>query len=502
MGMVWLAEDEQLRERVALKFLVPKIALSGLALDDLKRETARARKLTHPNIVRIHDFFQGEHEAFISMEFVDGVHLGALRLDQLNEVFAWKDLEPLVMQACDALDYAHREGIIHRDIKPANLMVDRKGRLKLTDFGLAARVSVPGNLPERNAGSGTIVYMSPDQLDGRAPSPCDDIYALGATFYELLTGVPPFSEGDIVHQIHNCSPRPLKERLAERGIENDIPATVNFLVMSCLEKEVAERPPSAQAISQALSVKRPVPVALAAPVDKKAASGSASARETALPILPPVENWPSSETQPVQQRSRSLIGAAVVGGFILLAAGAGWWGLSKQHSNGTASTPLNTNAIADSETNSLNVETAADDAPDKSTGQPRPAEVRYETSDLMISGRGFSVQDFNEGTRAYSNRDYVWSHVPLKYRGWMFTQIKINRPARVHVHAKNSTTLFVAAAANTTGVVLPGWEPDRTTFSNDKSQLKMFVFRKHLEAGKGMDIPRNGKTTIILLFPK
>src|SRR5215204_6128157 len=131
MGVVWLARDEQLHEDVALKFLPPEIRHDAVALDDLRRETSRSRKLTHPHIIRIHDLYKVEQEAFISMEYVAGPNLSELRVEKPDRVLNWKFLEPLVMQLCDALAYAHKENIVHRDLKPANMMLDIRGRLKL-----------------------------------------------------------------------------------------------------------------------------------------------------------------------------------------------------------------------------------------------------------------------------------------------------------------------------------------------------------------------------------
>src|SRR5215218_6776190 len=101
MGVVWLARDEQLHEDVALKFLPPEIRHDAVALDDLRRETARSRRLTHPNIIRIHDFYKAEHEAFISMEFVDGPNLADLHVAQKDRVFTWDYLVPIVQQLCE-----------------------------------------------------------------------------------------------------------------------------------------------------------------------------------------------------------------------------------------------------------------------------------------------------------------------------------------------------------------------------------------------------------------
>lgn len=128
MGVVWLANDEQLNEPVALKFVPPEIRQDKDALKDLRRETQKSRKLSHPNIIRIHDLNQSEDsEPFISMEFVAGETMSSLRGKQPNGLFTWAALRPLAAQLCAALDYAHSQGIVHRDLKPANLMVTESG---------------------------------------------------------------------------------------------------------------------------------------------------------------------------------------------------------------------------------------------------------------------------------------------------------------------------------------------------------------------------------------
>ena len=257
MGLVWLAQDESLREQVALKFLPPEIRFDAVALDDLRRETARARRLTHPNIIRIHDLYKDERDAFISMEFVDGANLSDLRLEQPDRVFGWDFLQPLVRQLCEALDYAHSEKVIHRDLKPGNLMLDFRGRLKLADFGIAAQVSDSvSRISLRHAQSGTVTFMSPQQMDGKLPQVSDDIYALGATLYELLTSKPPFFTGDIAHQVRNFLPQPLEERLQELGIRNDVPRPVAALIMARLGKSPEQRPSGARAVAEWIGINR------------------------------------------------------------------------------------------------------------------------------------------------------------------------------------------------------------------------------------------------------
>lgn len=244
MGVVWLAQDERLDELVALKFVPSQLRFDATAIASLRRETLRSRKLSHPNIIRVHDLHEPEGEdAFIAMEFVDGQTLSALRLRQPNGFFSWEQLSPLVKQLCDALDYAHGEKIVHRDLKPSNLMLDANGRLKLADFGIATVISDSLTRVTGTSG-GTPVYMSPQQMNGQPPQPTDDIYSLGATLYELLTGTPPFHSGQIVHKVLHNHPTSLGERLAENGLQNDVPAEVEAMIMTCLAKEREQRPQS------------------------------------------------------------------------------------------------------------------------------------------------------------------------------------------------------------------------------------------------------------------
>ena len=252
MGQVWLARDQRLGELVAVKFLPSELRADPSALDELRRETARSRMLTHPNIVRVHELQEDASGlVFITMEYVDGSTLAALRLSQPNRVLKWEFLSPLVQQLCAALDYAHGEDVIHRDLKPANLLVDREERLKLADFGIA--VSTRDD-PRIHSTSGTLPYMSPQQLQGQPPRPTDDIYALGATLYELLTSRPPFDTGDVVRQVLSETPEALDQRLAALGITNAIPPEVATTIMACLSKDPALRPQNSIAIAEDLGL--------------------------------------------------------------------------------------------------------------------------------------------------------------------------------------------------------------------------------------------------------
>jgi len=222
MGIVWLARDEELEREVALKFLPDLMLQDRAALDDLKRETRRSLELTHPHIIRIHDFVHDERSGCISMEYVDGETLATLRCRKEQKVFGPQELTSWMAQLCDALDYAHnRAGIIHRDLKPANLMVNQRGDLKVADFGIARTLADSLKLLtlEQQGRSGTLCYMSPQQLEGERGTHLDDIYSLGATIYDLLTSKPPFYSGNIDQQIHERVAPSMTERRKDLNIE-------------------------------------------------------------------------------------------------------------------------------------------------------------------------------------------------------------------------------------------------------------------------------------------
>lgn len=255
MGVVWLARDLKLERFVAIKFLPEAIANDDLALLDLKKETRRSLELTHPNIVRVHDWLEEDGLAGIAMEYIDGPSLSRIRIGRPSPAFQVDEVRPWLAAACAALEYAHGTArIVHRDIKPSNLMLTSSGVLKLCDFGIAR--SLGESLSRLTSGgrigitSGSPPYMSPQHLLGMPPSVSDDIYSLGATFYELLTGKPPFYSGSIERQIESVVPPPMNERLRELQGEDvpAIPARWEALIAACLDKDPAKRPASAAAM--------------------------------------------------------------------------------------------------------------------------------------------------------------------------------------------------------------------------------------------------------------
>jgi serine/threonine protein kinase/Tfp pilus assembly protein PilF len=257
MGIVWLARDEELERNVALKFLPDLMIQDRSVFDQLKRETKRCLELTHPHIVRIHDFVHDERSGCISMEYIDGETLSTLRAEKEQKVFEPDEIATWTSHLCDALDYAHNHAkVIHRDLKPGNLMVDQRSDLKVSDFGIARSLGDSvSRLTMEQGQSGTLVYMSPQQLSGDRGTHLDDIYSLGASIYELLTSKPPFYSGNIDRQIRERVAPLMTERRKELDIEPAlVPQFWEDAVAACLAKDPSRRPQSAAEFAQRLQL--------------------------------------------------------------------------------------------------------------------------------------------------------------------------------------------------------------------------------------------------------
>ncbi len=228
MGVVYKARDTRLEREVAIKVLRTTRQEEILRLE---REAKAAATLNHAGIVTIYDFEQGFGGYFIVMEFADGEPLD--RLLRTNSRLIQEKLGEIMIQAADAVAYAHSRNVIHRDLKPGNLLLTRDGRVKILDFGIAARLD--RQLSPSDQVCGTPYYMAPEQIRGEPPSPASDIYSLGATFFHLATGRPPFVRGNIIQSHLSESPpdpRTLNPTLAP-GLAR--------VILRCLAKSPEDR---------------------------------------------------------------------------------------------------------------------------------------------------------------------------------------------------------------------------------------------------------------------
>jgi serine/threonine protein kinase len=255
MGVVWLVHDRGLGIDAAFKFLPDVLRQDRSSLDELRDEARRNLRLTNESIVRIYDFVEDATFAGITMEYVDGETLASRKADAPNRILEVEQLWPLVRQLCKALHYAHTQPrVVHRDLKPANLMVTREGRLKITDFGIARSISDSvTRVSNAQPSSGTLVYMSPQQLMGESPKPSDDIYSIGATIYDLISGKPPFHTGSVAAQLLQSIPPPMAERRAQLERQGgEIPEAWEETVAACLSKNAEQRPETALEIIRLL----------------------------------------------------------------------------------------------------------------------------------------------------------------------------------------------------------------------------------------------------------
>jgi len=252
MGVVVLAYDTALDVNVAVKMVPDLLVKDTEAVADLRKEVRRGMALMNPGIVRTHNFEKDEGGAGIVMEYIEGDTLTELKVQQHSGCFNPEQILPWIEQLCAVLDYAHRDArLVHRDLKPRNIMITKAGRLKVADFGISALMSDSmSRYSMEGVVSGTLSYMSPQQAQGQKPTPLDDIHAVGATIYELLTGKPPFFRGNAVviqSQVIGMVPPSMVERREELDIVDKppIPAHWEATVAACLAKEAEDRPQSA-----------------------------------------------------------------------------------------------------------------------------------------------------------------------------------------------------------------------------------------------------------------
>jgi len=256
MGEVYRATDLRLGQPVALKFLPEETASDPKTLGRFHTEVRIARQVAHPNVCRVYDIGEVEGLPYISMEYVDGEDLHSL-LRRIGRLPSDKALD-IARRLCAGLAAAHDKGVLHRDLKPANIMIDGRGHVLITDFGLAG---IMGQIEGGEARNGTPGYMAPEQLSGTEVSAQSDIYALGVVLYEMFTGKRPF----------NASTRAELLKLAEEGmpptphsIVKDIDPAVESVILRCLSPDPRNRPSSALAVSRSLPGGDPLAAALAA----------------------------------------------------------------------------------------------------------------------------------------------------------------------------------------------------------------------------------------------
>jgi len=229
MGEVYLAQDTKLNRRVALKFLPAQLASDEEFKERFKREAQAAAALNHPNIITIHEVAEYENRPYIAMEYVEG--------ESLKKLITKKDLSinkviNMAMQICEGLSKAHQSGIVHRDVKPQNILIDKDGRVRILDFGLA-KLKKDAMLTQPGSTVGTVAYMSPEQAQGMEVDQRSDIFSFGVVLYEMITSQLPFKgehDAAMIYSIIHETPEPLARYKA------NVPDELQRMVEKAMEK--------------------------------------------------------------------------------------------------------------------------------------------------------------------------------------------------------------------------------------------------------------------------
>ena len=244
MGEVYRADDLKLGQPVALKFLPQGLERDQSSFKRFLNEVKLARQVSHPNVCRVYDVSEVDKQDFLSMEYVDGEDLASL-LRRIGRLPRDKAVQ-IARQLCAGLAAAHAQGILHRDLKPANVMLDGRGRVRITDFGLAGLLKDSDGAELR---VGTPGYMAPEQISGSGTSVRSDLYSLGLVLYELFTGRRAFdadTPAELARQQQEWFPT------SPSALVQNLDPAVERIILRCLEQDVRHRPASAHAVAAAL----------------------------------------------------------------------------------------------------------------------------------------------------------------------------------------------------------------------------------------------------------
>jgi beta-lactam-binding protein with PASTA domain/predicted Ser/Thr protein kinase len=311
MGEVYRAHDAVLGREVAVKVLHPQLAGDRGFVDRFRREARAAAILNHPNIVGVYDWGSTDGTYFMVMEFVQGTNLRAL-LNQYERLEPAQVIE-IALPVLAALEQAHGHGIVHRDIKPENILIARDGVVKVADFGLARAYADSYVSQAEGTVTGTVQYLSPEQIHGEPADPRTDLYALGVVMFELLTGSPPFAgETSLAIAYQHLSGRVPAPSTVVPGI----PRALDVAVTGATDRDRNRRPPSARSMAQELRRADVPPAPAVAELAGQLPAAEPVPDERATTVTIPRAKSPRA------RRARRFRFAIVLLGTILLLAGA------------------------------------------------------------------------------------------------------------------------------------------------------------------------------------
>lgn len=343
MSSVYAGNDPNLRRKVAIKVIHPHLSEDPQFISRFEEEAAAVAQLKHPNIIQVFDFNHDDETYYMVLEYVPGVtlqeHLEKIVGD--GGTMGTAEAREIVAKVCDALEYAHQRGMIHRDIKPANIMITDAGQVILMDFGVAKMI---GGKQHTATGAvvGTALYVSPEQVRGKEPDHRVDLYALGVTMFEMLSGKPPFEADSAMTTMMMHVNEPVPDI---RELNPDVPDSLKDVIEKALAKERDDRYKSAADMAKALRsanleavadqgkttvepMLAPVPggdirgTVIEQPVVKE--QGPATVRDVSPPPVPPAgppAKQPATGGRPGGLIAGGVAGIAVIGCLVLAVAG-------------------------------------------------------------------------------------------------------------------------------------------------------------------------------------
>lgn len=322
MGRVYLATDELLGRTVAIKNLNAALPGQPQFLERFKNEAKTLARLSHPNIAMLYNYLHHNNDYYIVMEYVEGKNLDQLLRD--HKTLPYHFVVPLITQTLSGLAHAHKKNILHRDIKPTNIMLSDEDMVKLMDFGIA-KVSDSAKLTQASRVIGTIEFLAPELIEGKEPSIASDIYAIGVTMYELLTGKLPFTgKSDYMLMQDIVKEKPINLQ----RLNTSIPKKLSEIVLKALEKNPEKRFRSATELSAALGNAFPeledasfsliqkaealptkVLPAMPVPIDQ---SGPATSLHQPLAATELAEKKPLAKNLDLKKHSKKIVAAAMI----------------------------------------------------------------------------------------------------------------------------------------------------------------------------------------------
>ena len=285
MGEVYRAHDRALDRMVAMKFLLRSLASDEDFVRRFRREARAAARLNHPNIVQIHAVDVEARPPYMVQEFVEGVSLE--QMIRKSQPIPWQQALTICGQVASALSCSHDQGIIHRDIKPGNILIERSGRARVTDFGIAKVMGNNTNITKQQTTIGSPTYMSPEQCGVGKVVPASDLFSLGITTFEMITGSPPYEADTTVAMIKKITSDPTP---SIRSIVPEIPATVEQFINALLSKSLDQRYASAVQVVEDLQCmmnNQPMKHLRSLNLDTMVANENLPAVASSLPALQP-----------------------------------------------------------------------------------------------------------------------------------------------------------------------------------------------------------------------